>query len=226
MTLPLGVCFDFNGVIVNDERHHCAAFRETLAGAGFALDEPTYYREYLGYDDHGCLRHAARSAGWALDAERFEALLLDKHARYEALIAADCTLVPGVVEFVRALRSRDVRLAIVSAARRSEIHHVLEVAGLADAFATIVAAEDVGATKPDPEGYLAGLARLGLPNDRCVVVEDSLPGLAAARAAGMRVAMLTTSHPRAALEAAGPDRLWDDFESRRPEELPWIPTSS
>ena len=58
-----------------------------------------------------------------------------------------------------------------------------------------------------------------VPAARCVVIEDSLPGLAAARGAGLRCAMLTTSHPEDSL-AAG-DAVWPDFVGRTPDELPW-----
>ncbi|MEI2720371.1 MAG: HAD family phosphatase [Gemmatimonadales bacterium] len=221
-----GVCFDFNGVIVDDERHHCAALLEVLAEWGLAVDESTYYREYLGYDDRGCFVHAWRAANRTLDTRMLDHLIAAKGTIYQRLIAADLTLVPGVGPFVRSLHTEGVRLAIVSAARREEIIHVLTIAGLVDCFVGIVAAEDVTRTKPDPEGYLKGLALLGLPTSACVVVEDSVPGLRAARAAGMPVAMLTTSHSRAELEREQPASIWADFLDHQPLELPWLPTSS
>jgi beta-phosphoglucomutase len=115
---------------------------------------------------------------------------------------------------------------IVSAARRDEITHVLEIAELSSCFEGIVAAEDVAQTKPNPEGYLKGLGVLGLPASHGLVIEDSLPGLRAARAAGMRVAMLTTSHPAEELVVETPDALWADFVGHHPGELPWTATSS
>lgn len=220
-----GVCFDFNGVIVDDERHHCAALLEVLATWGLTVDEATYYREYLGYDDRGCFVHAWRAANRTLDTRMLDHLVAEKGEVYQRLISADLTLVPGVAPFVRGLHAAGVRLAIVSAARRVEILHVLDVAGLTECFVGIVAAEDVSRTKPDPEGYLKGLAVLGLPAHACVVVEDSVPGLRAGRAAGMPVAMLTTSHPQAELEAEQPASIWRDFVEHQPLELPWLPTS-
>lgn len=216
-----GVCFDFNGVIVDDERHHAAALIATLEEVGLALDEATYYRDYLGYDDRGCFRHAYATAGRTLEAPLLASLIDAKGERYRECITRDLTMVPGAAAFVRALADTGTQLVIVSAARRWEIEHVLAEAGLRDCFRGIVAAEDVTRTKPDPEGYRAGLGLLGLPADRVVVVEDSLPGLAAARGAGMRVAMVATSHPIEELAEAAPDALWPSFEGHRPEELPW-----
>jgi len=221
VTASRGVCFDFNGVIVDDERHHCAALIDTLVDEGIALDHATYYREYLGYDDRNCFLHAYRVAARPLDPPELDRLIEAKGDRYRTLIEADLTLVPGSTAFVRDLAAEGTHLVIVSAARRWEIEHVLHVANLRDAFRGIVSAEDVTWTKPDPEGYRKGLAMLGLPAERCVVVEDSLPGLAAGRGAGMRVAMVATSHSMDELAAAAPDALWPDFTGRRSEELPW-----
>jgi HAD superfamily hydrolase (TIGR01509 family) len=221
-----GVCFDFNGVIVDDERHHCAALLEVLKDWGLSVDEATYYREYLGFDDRGCFMHAWSRANRTLDTRVLDTLIEAKGTIYRRLISADLTLVPGVQPFVRTLHEQGTRLVVVSAARRDEITHVLDVAGLADCFHGIISAEDVQRTKPDPEGYLKGLALLGLPAVNCVAVEDSLPGMRAARAAGMRVAMLTTSHGHDELSAESPDVLWTHFEHRIPEELPWRSTSS
>lgn len=221
-----GICFDFNGVIVDDERHHCAALLGVLADWGIIVDEATYYRDYLGYDDRGCFMHAWSTLGWTLDTAKLEQLIAEKGARYRALIATDLTLVPGASEFVRALHASGVGLVIVSAALRSEIEHVLQVAELTECFRGIVAAEDVSATKPNPEGYLKGLALLDVPAEQALVIEDSIPGCRAGMAAGMSVVMVATSHDRHALATAGATLIWDDFRGHQPEELPWHSTSS
>ena len=101
---------------------------------------------------------------------------------------------PGAADFIETAALDGFQLAIVSGALRREIELVLDLAGLRPHFAEIVAAEDVSACKPDPQGYNRARAALALASNRCVVVEDSLPGLAAARAAGLRCAMLATSH--------------------------------
>ena len=98
---------------------------------------------------------------------------------------------------------------------------MLDRAGLRSHFEVILAAEDVPRGKPDPAGYLAARAALDrrrpLAARSCVVIEDSLRGLEAARAAGMRCAMLTTSYPPKAL--AGADVVWDSFAGHDPAEL-------
>jgi HAD superfamily hydrolase (TIGR01509 family) len=220
-TLPGGVCFDFNGVIVNDERHHCAALIAALAEIGVPLSEHTFYREYLGLDDLTCLKRGLGAAGVELDGTALAKLHARKRERYLDLLAADMTLVPGVTDFIVALLHRESPLAIVSAAPRDEIEFVLRRAGLDECFAAVIASDDATVQKPDPEAYHRALVLLGLPAQRCVAIEDSLTGLASGRAAGLRVVMLTTSCSRAELERADAAAVWDDFVQRRPEDLPW-----
>ncbi len=219
--LPGGVCFDFNGVIVDDERHHCAALITTLAEAGVALDEASFYRDYLGCDDLSCLKKSLGGAGLTLESAALAELHARKRERYRELLAQEMRLVPGVTDFIVALQHRESPLAIVSAAPRDEIDYVLRRAGLDECFAAVIASEDATALKPDPEAYHRAILLLGLPAHRCVAIEDSLTGLASGRAAGLRVVMLTTSYRRAALELEHPAAVWDDFVGRRPEELPW-----
>ena len=110
-------------------------------------------------------------------------------------------------------------MAVVSGALRREIDLVLSAANLQEHFPVVVAAEDVDQCKPDPQGYRAAQEALGVASERCVVIEDSLPGLEAARRAGARCAMITTSHPAADL--AGADLVWDSLEGHHPDDLPW-----
>lgn len=212
--------FDFNGVIVDDEEQHRAALAELLAEQGIALTREQYYADYLGGDDRWCFVEAFRRAGKPVAADRLERLVAEKSRRYQRLIEQSLVLVPGAVEFVGRAAER-FRLGLVSGALRREIELGLDRAALRRHFEVIVAAEDVESCKPDPAGYLAARAALdrrrALPARRCVVIEDSLPGLAAARAAGMRCAMLTTSHEPAAL--AGADVVWRSFSGHDPAEL-------
>jgi HAD superfamily hydrolase (TIGR01509 family) len=214
-----GILFDFNGVIIDDEPQHCDALIATLAEYGHRLDRATYYRDYLGFDDRECFRFAFARNGGGVEESRIAGAIERKNEHYLRAISTDMRLVPGAVDFVEAAALEGHQLAIVSGALRREIELVLERAGLRPYFAEIVAAEDVSACKPDPQGFIRAREALALPAARCVAVEDSLPGLAAARAAGLRCALLTTSHPEDAL-AAG-DAVWPDFVGREPGELPW-----
>jgi HAD superfamily hydrolase (TIGR01509 family) len=213
------ILFDFNGVIINDEPQHCQALIETLASYGYELDRERYYREYLGFDDRECFRYTFTRMGREPEDGLIAEAIERKAVRYEQAIRASMELVPGAVEFIRTAAAEGYRMAIVSGALRREIELVLGQAGLRRYFEQVVAAEDVDACKPDPRGYLAGLASLAIEAPSGVVIEDSLPGLQAARSAGLRCAMLTTSH--SAPELSGADLVWPDLRGRLPHELPW-----
>jgi beta-phosphoglucomutase len=214
-----GILFDFNGVIIDDESQHCEALIATLLEYGYTLDRDTYYREYLGFDDRECFRFTFERMNRPFDPGALGQAVARKHAAYEHAIQGSIRLVPGAEEFVENAALDGFQLAIVSGALRSEIDLILDLVGLRSHFAEIIAAEDVSTCKPDPAGYNRARERLELSPGRCVVVEDSLPGLQAARAAGLRCAMLTTSHPEEACTEA--DVVWRDFRGHDASELPW-----
>ncbi len=170
-----GILFDFNGVIIDDEPQHCDALIATLAELGYPLDRETYYRDYLGFDDRECFRFTFARKGEA-DEARIQDAIERKNRHYERAMRADMRLVPGAVDFVESAALAGHPLAIVSGALRREIELVLELSGLTPHFAEIVAAEDVTACKPSPLGYNRAREALGLSAERCVVIEDSLPG--------------------------------------------------
>lgn len=213
------ILWDFNGVIVNDEPQHCEALIATLASYGFALSREGYYRDYLGFDDRECFRFTFERMGKAPDPELIAEAIERKAVKYEKAIRESMVLVPGAADFVRAAAAEGYRMAVVSGALRREIELVLSQSGLRQYFEHIIAAEDVAACKPDPQGYQAGLAALAVDPVRCIVIEDSLPGLEAARRAGIRCAMLSTSHPETELRQA--HSVWPDLSGRLPRDLPW-----
>ena len=217
--MSAAILFDFNGVIIDDEPQHCEALIATLQEEGFALDRETYYREYLGFDDRECFRFSFARMGRPADEPALRDAIARKNAHYERAIRGSLRLVPGAEDFIETAALDAFQLAIVSGALRREVELVLDLAGLRAHFSEIVAAEDVTACKPDPQGYRRALAALDIAPHRSVVVEDSLPGLAAARAAGLRCAMLSTSHDEAACAEA--DLVWRDFTGHQPAELPW-----
>ncbi|HEY8257558.1 MAG TPA: HAD family phosphatase [Gemmatimonadales bacterium] len=217
--MTAAILFDFNGVIVDDEPQHCDALIATLAEYGYALDRDRYYAEYLGFDDRECFRFTFERMGQGQDANAIAAAIEKKNDYYERAIRGSMKLVPGAGDFIEAAAFDGYQLAIVSGALRREIELVLDLAGLRPHFAEIVAAEDVTACKPDPQGYERARDALALAPNRCVVVEDSLPGLAAAHAAGLRCAMLSTSHGEDAIGKA--DLVWNDFMGHTPADLPW-----
>ena len=211
---------DFNGVVVDDERLHFAAFRDVLGAAGIGLEEPAYWTDYLGIDDRAAFREAFRRAGRALEPAAVRRLVERKAAAYRALASRELTLVPGVTRFVREA-ARAGPVVVVSGALRAEIEIGLRLAGIDGIVTAVIAQDDVAVSKPDPAAHRLALERLAAGRAaerwRACVIEDSLPGLAAARSLGAGCVMLTTAHARHDLAAA--DLVWDSFEDHAPAEL-------
>jgi beta-phosphoglucomutase len=216
------VLFDFNGVLVDDESQHCEALQRVLADERITLTREQYYAEFLGLDDRTGFVLAFRHAQRTLTTELLKHLVTKKSQLYLGLVGTSLRLVRGAAEFVREA-GQQFRLGIVSGALRREIDHVLSQTGLADRFEVIVAADDVSRCKPDPASYLAAHdafnRRRPIAIDACVVIEDSLHGLEAARAAGMACIMLTTSHPSHRLQGRGAALVWDSLAGHSVSEL-------
>ena len=185
------VIFDFDGVLVNSEPLHFRSMRESLVPEGIVIDDTEYLRDYVAYDDRRAIRRALEQHGQPADAVRVE-IVADRKARMFAEMKSDVPFFPGARELVQELHRDGVLLAIASGARCSEIEDLLEAGGLRDAFVAIVGADNVARTKPYPDPYLEALRRLqqvapSLTSEECVAIEDTVPGIAAARAARMTV---------------------------------------
>ena len=200
--------FDFNGVLVDDEAVHLAAFRAVLAPLGITVTDEAYADRYLGFDDVGAFRAMLADAGRAPDEAEVAALVRAKVPEYMARIGEALVVFEGAAEIVRR-RARLGPVGIVSGALRHEIEHALGVLGVRAEVGFIVSAEDTRACKPDPEGYLLGrralAARGHAETEGVVVIEDSIAGVEAAKAAGLRCAAVEHSYPAARLVAAGAD---------------------
>jgi HAD superfamily hydrolase (TIGR01509 family) len=186
--------FDFNGVLVDDEHVHFAAFRDVLQKRGIALVKERYFAEYLAYDDATAFRKMLEDAGAPADAASVKACIAEKLPIYLAAVEHDLVLFPGGFELLAACAARGP-VAIVSGALRVEIELALRKAGATARVKTIVAAEDVPACKPDPAGYLEALRRLRVRPHEAVAIEDSMAGIESAWAAGCVAVGVGHSYP-------------------------------
>jgi beta-phosphoglucomutase len=198
MSALQALIFDFDGIIANTEPLHFAGLRQTLREIDIQLSEAEYYAEYLGYDDRGCFIAALTANQRPIDPTIIEHLMKRKAVAYLESVKHHHVIFPGVPEFVRDA-AQDYPLAIASGALRHEIEYILEDAGLRKEFLHITSAEDVTKGKPDPQAFLVTWKALqqgdaSLATSSCLVIEDSLPGIRGAKAAGMKVLAVTNTH--------------------------------
>ena len=189
------VIFDFDGVIADTEGLHLRAFQDVFERRGWQLDERTYFDRYLGYDDVGLVLAFARERALGLSAADVDALVDAKTRLFAGYLEAGEVIFATAPACISRLSSA-YSLGIASGALKVEITSILKAADLLDRFPVIVAADDVSECKPSPEPYLKAAEGLHAEPTRCVAIEDSPAGLAAAKAAGMRTIGLTTTSPR------------------------------
>lgn len=220
------VIFDFNGVLVDDEHVHFVLLREALANEGIALSEEQYLERYLGYDDRGCFVTALTEAGQEAAPARVDTLIARKAERYAEVAETGLRFFPAAAKSLEALAGR-WPLAICSGALRAEIEFALDRLRARGRVLAIISAEDTTRCKPDPQGYHLALEALRalMPNGldlvagECLVIEDSLAGVASAKAAGMVALAVSHTYDPKDLKEAGADAV---LSGLAPLTVSWV----
>jgi beta-phosphoglucomutase-like phosphatase (HAD superfamily) len=176
------VIFDFNGTLSDDEPILCEIFIQLFAEHGKPLSAQEYFDQLAGHSDPEIVyRWLGR------DHPDVEAVIDERVRRYRDAVSDGSSISEAARDAVRYAAER-VPVAIVSGAARDEIVPVVEAAGIASLFTTIVTSDDVEHGKPDPEGYVKALAEFdGVPAADALAFEDTEAGIESAKAAGMRV---------------------------------------
>jgi HAD superfamily hydrolase (TIGR01509 family) len=200
--------FDMDGVLIDNSRFHREAWRRLAREEGFALTDPEFWRQAIGRPVEEAV---PRILGRPVPPAEALRLAQRKTALYHELADGQAPPVAGVVAFVRALTVLGVPRALATSAVADSAARILEGIGLAAVFPVQVTAGQVQRGKPDPEVYLTAATRLGVPPAACVVFEDAVVGVEAARRAGMAVVGLTTAHAAAELREAGAAWTAPDF---------------
>jgi beta-phosphoglucomutase len=177
------VLWDLDGTLVDSGDMHWWSWRDTLGAAGV----PVTYEQFAGTFGQKNDRILRSWLGPDATPERIAEIAEAKESEYRRLVSVHgLQPLPGAKEWVERLRAEGWRQTIASSAPRKNVEVMLAAIGLAAAFDGIVAAEDVGKGKPDPEVFLTAAARLGATPESSVVVEDAAAGVEAARRAGIR----------------------------------------
>ena len=185
------IVFDFNGTLSDDEPVLCEIFMHLFAEHGRPMSAQEYFDHLAGLSDPEIV------TSWLGENHPdVRAVIAERESRYQAAASDGSTIHEHVREAVR-FAAEHVPLAICSGAARVEIEPVIDAAGIAGCFRTVVSSDDVSHGKPDPEGYLKTLERLEVDPAQAVVFEDTEAGIASARAAGVGhvLAMRTTLEP-------------------------------
>ena len=203
MTLK-AVLFDFNGVIINDEPLHQQLIDRILISENLRPQPEEFWKVCLGRSDRACLFDLLSRRGRVVSEKHLLQLVKHKVQAYQHELEKleNLPIYPGLEDLIFQLRSRSLKLAVVSGANRCEIEMVLNRAALAEYFTVIVAGDDVTTSKPEPDGYLLAVERLNqqypgfnLQPSECLAVEDTPSGIEAAKRAGMQVVGVANTYP-------------------------------
>jgi beta-phosphoglucomutase family hydrolase len=187
-----GAIFDWDGVIINSAAQHEESWDRLAKECGKALPE-NHFKRGFGMKNEVIIPELL---GWTTVPVEIRIFSLRKEAIYREVVREQgITALPGVEPWLATLRAAGIPCVIASSTHRENITTTLEVLGLCDYFAAIISAEDVKRGKPDPEVFLTAAKRIEVEPADAVVFEDALVGIAAAKAAGIRVVAVATTEP-------------------------------
>jgi len=183
MDISRAVLWDMDGTLIDSAEFHWISWKSTLTDEGITITHEQFLSSF-GQRNDSIL---PQWLGTTATPERMEKIGNAKEELYRHLIRRDgISPLPGVADWIQRLHKQGWLQAIASAAPRANIDAILEALSATHIFQAIVSAEDVHRGKPDPEVYLVAASRVGVPPERCIVVEDAVAGVDGARRAGMR----------------------------------------
>lgn len=200
--------FDLDGTLIDSVYQHVLAWREATQAAGIELPVWRIHRQ-IGMSGGLMLNALLRETGRPVskkEAEHIQAV----HAKAFAEQASSLRILPGAQELLDTLAAEGVAHAIATSGRLHNARHALKLLKLHNDV-PIVTRDDVRFAKPDPDLFLAAGQRLNVPMSRCVIVGDSVWDLLAARRAfGLGIGLLSGGYGREELERAGSYRVYQD----------------
>jgi len=206
--------FDWDGVILDSSKHHEESWERLAKEEGKILPEGHFLRGF-GRRNVEIMRDLLQ---WSDDLQEIQRLSLRKEELYREVVEDwGIQSLPGVRTWLERLEQAGVPCAIGSSTEQKNVQLGLRLLGLESFFQTAVTAEHVQRGKPAPDVFLQAAEKVGIDPRRCVVFEDAPSGVAAARAAGMKVVGVTTTHPGGHLE--GVDREVARLDELKTNEL-------
>lgn len=192
------VLWDMDGVIADTAPFHLASWQEVLGKRGVKFTAEDFRRTFGQRNDtiiRGVLGDAAPTV-------EIEAIARDKEESFRCQVQGNLRPLPGVLTLLQQLSREGYRLALASSAPLANLQMVCGALGISPFFQAVVSDGDVSRGKPDPEVFLTAAKWLWVKPENCLVIEDSLAGVEAARKAGMKALAVSTTNPPEELKGA------------------------
>jgi HAD superfamily hydrolase (TIGR01509 family) len=201
------VLWDMDGVLVDSGDLHRRAWRRFLAAQGKPVSDEIFEQGFGRPNEQVLPAYFGD-----LPETEIRRLSEEKEACYRDLVRAEgASSTPGALIWMARFARAGMLQAIATSGPRANAELIVERMGLRPYLSAIITSEDVARGKPHPDVFLCTAARIGIPPSRCLVIEDSVHGVRAARAAGMRCLAIETTH--AANELGDADLVLPDMEA-------------
>lgn len=199
------VLWDMDGVLVDTADVHFSVWKELLVDYGITITRDMF-NHIFGMDNSSSIRYLF---GHPVDEKTAAEIIDRKESTFRKVMPGKIPVLPGVRSWLARLHELGFRQAVASSAPQENIDAILDDLDLCRYFDAVVSAGRYPG-KPDPAVFLHAAEELGVPPERCTVIEDSIAGVEAAKRAGMRCVAVTNTHPAQSLSKA--DLVVDSLE--------------
>lgn len=201
------VIWDMDGVIADTALYHFSAWQEVFRKREVNYTEENFKHNF-GLRNDTIIRNIL---GEQVAQGEIDAITREKEEAFRRLAGQKIKPLPGAVELLQSLKQQGFKMAIASSTIMENIRLITGTLGIDNCFQAIVTGQDVTEGKPSPQGFLLAAKRLGVEPRNCIVIEDAVAGVAAAKRAGMPCLAITSNHPRQSLAEA--DLIVDTLEA-------------
>jgi beta-phosphoglucomutase family hydrolase len=185
------VLWDMDGVIADTAALHCKSWQVAFAKRGIAFTEEDF-KHHFGQRNDTIIRSRM---GEDVSVEEIEAIARDKEEYFREDARGKLAPFEGVRDLLQIIRSHGFLCAVASSAPLENVQLILKEVGVESCFQAVVYGKEVKKGKPSPDVFLKAAQKLGVSPQNCIVIEDAVAGVRAAKAAGMRCIAVTNTHP-------------------------------
>ncbi len=200
------VLWDMDGVVVDSAVAHRDSWKFAFGKQGVSFTDKDF-EQVFGQRNDLIIR---KIMGQDIGQSKIDEVAEDKEIFFRELIRKDMRAFPGVIKLLKLLKENGIKAAIGSSAPMENIKVILDGLGITGYFQALVYGQEVRESKPSPQVYQLAARKLGAEPQNCIVIEDAVAGVLAARRGGMHCIAVTNSHPAEALSQA--DLVVDSLE--------------
>jgi beta-phosphoglucomutase len=216
MDKPKGFIFDLDGTLTLTQHLHYLALHEVFNKYGIDYTQKEDQEKYSGKGSKYTCEQVLKSRGKDSSPAEIEKCAAAKKESYDKIIeAGEIKPVPGVSAFLEKARTAGIKMIVATGNKAAATAYLLDKAGLSGYFKKIISQSDVKNQKPAPDLFLKAASELGLKPDECVVFEDALNGVTAAKSGGIPCIALTTGSPAEELLKAGAAMAVADYTDKQ-----------